>query len=180
MQDPVMQWVTLAIAVYGAVLGSLGFWHSQRRDKPKITLIPEVLVTTSGTYRLLFRVINCGLIDVQITEVGFARKLNSTRAAFQPSPIRNMEPTTKLPAGSEVVLYVPASTIEHMQPLHVRYAYVAIGHGVTTKARNGALVEFLSSTLSLATDREIEDSLAGAGIASSSRGIPKSKYIRTD
>lgn len=178
MQESTMQWVTLAIAVYGAVLGSLGFWYSQRRDKPKISLVPEISKTSTGKYRLLFRIVNSGLIDVRITETGFSYKRNGQRAVFQPSLPKNLEYPIKLSAGDAVAVYAPTSLpVERIKSLGMQYAYVAVGHGINIKAKNRALTYFLNNPLDLANDQEIEEGNASFSTIASSRGLPEHRRL---
>lgn len=174
MGEEIIKWGTLAVAVYAAILSTLNHLHARKRDKPRIALTPMVARLRLGKYRLAFHIQNQGLIDTTITQVGFTRRWSTVRTIFHPSPPLGLALPIYLPAGAEVTVYVPASTMKNAASDRLRSAYLLTGYGTTVKARNGALSLYMHNPPDTATDEEIVDASNSWGeIIASEHGLPK-------
>jgi len=70
--------ITLAIAILGAfggvigtVLGIANFWSSRRRDQERLRVIPSCYADPSAPPTIRIEIINHGMIDVSVREIGF-------------------------------------------------------------------------------------------------------------
>lgn len=174
MGEEFIKWGTLVVAAYAAVLSTLNHWHARKRDKPKIVLTPMIARLRAGKYRLAFHIQNQGLIDTTIVQVGLTRRWSTVRTIFHPSPPLGLTLPIHLPAGAQVTVYVPASTMKNATTERMRNAYLVTGHGSTVKSRNGALALYINNPPDTATDEEVEDASNEWGdIMASPHGIPK-------
>ncbi|NYT22985.1 hypothetical protein H0A73_05180 [Alcaligenaceae bacterium] len=174
MGEEIIKWGTLVVAVYAAILSTLNHWHALKRDKPKIILSPMVARLRIGKYRLAFHIQNQGLIDTSIVQIGFTRRWSIVRTIFHPSPPLGVELPIVLPAGAQITVYVPASTMKNADSERLRSAYLVTGHGTTVKTRNGALALYVNNPPDTATDEEVINASEDWGhIIASEHGLPK-------
>jgi hypothetical protein len=174
LSEDILGWGTLAIAAYAALLSTFNFVYTKYRDKPKVVLTPVIARLRNGKCRLAFCVENQGLVDTTIRQLGFTRWWTSQRTIFHPSPPLGLRLPIPLPAGTNVTIYVPASTLKDAASKRIRNAYLLTGHGSTVKCRNGALSLYIQNPPDTATDEEIENASHEWGhIIASPHGLPK-------
>lgn len=69
----VIQAITLAIALLGAVLGVLGTWRTFSNDRVRVRVKPSYTMDTVGVERLAIEVLNLSTFPVTITHIGFTQ-----------------------------------------------------------------------------------------------------------
>ena len=95
-----VQWLTLGIAVLGAVLGVINTWHQLTRNRVRLKVTPKVafmmgkefvlatdrddglfqkMVGDRRPARICIEVVNLGCVPVTISDVGFVLKKGGTR-----------------------------------------------------------------------------------------------------
>ena len=80
MNIDIIQAITIAVALLGAVLGILNTWHNLKKDKVKLRVYPSNAYKFSQTYSgevndeegVSIDVTNLSFIPITITEIGFA------------------------------------------------------------------------------------------------------------
>lgn len=66
-----VDWVTLALAVLGAVLGVTNAWHQLRRDRPRFHVESYFDLIGFDQARIIIKAVNTGQVAATIDEAGF-------------------------------------------------------------------------------------------------------------
>jgi hypothetical protein len=123
--------ITLAIALIGAVLGVLNTWQSLEKDRVKIRVVPKQAIPLGAADpRLTFciEITNLSSFAVTIEEAGVLYKGSETRSAYVPPVLLDGQSwPRRLEPRSSVTVYGqnPAGRPGH--PLKCAYATTACG-----------------------------------------------------
>lgn len=127
----VIQAVTLAIAVLGAVLGLVNTWHQLDRSRLKLRVRPKHAISVGATDpRLTFciEITNLSAFAVTINEAGVLYKGTDSRGAYtQPIIIDGGSWPRRLEPRSSVTVYGQPPTGNPGHPLKCAYASTACG-----------------------------------------------------
>ena len=124
-----VQWLTLGIAVLGAVLGVINTLHQLTRNRVRLKVIPKVdfmlgneiaaatdrdddlfqkMVENRRPARICIEVVNLGCVPVTISDVGFVLKKGGTRKVIvAPEVTKGKTWPTRLDPREAVTAYAP-------------------------------------------------------------------------
>jgi hypothetical protein len=142
----VVNGITLAIALLGAVLGVINTWKSIDRDRLKLKVIPKHAIPVGNfidpRIRFCIDVINYSTFSVTITEVGVLfHNTNVRGAAVNPIIIdggpfpRRLEPRTSFTA------YLLSDALQNEHGYKVKCAYATTDCGEQIKGNSPALMQ---------------------------------------
>lgn len=148
------EWMTLATAIVGAVcgvtgsvLGILNMWRDTRRDKVRLKVVPQHIVSVGLVadqgWNFAIEVINLSEFPVVVADVGFELADGSHGTA---SPIPGLEPHGGLPKRLEPhtayskIMRVDRQTAPWNQ---VRRAYARTQCGTFATGTSGALQQLI-------------------------------------
>lgn len=127
----IIQAVTLAIAVLGAVLGLVNTWHQLDRSRVKLRITPKRAIPIGAIDpRLTFciEITNLSVFAVTIEEAGVLFKGTDSRGAYtQPILIDGGSWPRRLEARSSVTVYGQPPVGKPGNPLKCAYARTACG-----------------------------------------------------
>lgn len=146
MSMSVMDQVTFAIAVLGAVLGVISTWHSLDRSRMKLKVTPAHAIPVGGfnqNVNVCIQVTNLSEFAVTVREVGFQLGGTNKRMTLM-SPIlpdgggwpRRLEPR------SSVSVYAALEPDENTRRISCAYATTECGY--TKKGNSPALKQIAS------------------------------------
>jgi len=133
--------VTLAIAILGAVLGVINTWHALDRSRVKLKVLPAHAIPVGGAdprLKFCIGVTNLSAFPVTIKEVGVLYKGTDRRGVFiDPFLMDGGSWPRRLEPRSSVTVYgqKPDST----PGLRIRCAYATTDCGHTKKGNSPAL-----------------------------------------
>lgn len=142
-----IQGVTLAIAVLGAVLGVINTWHALDRTRVKLRVRPKHAIPVGGfDPRLTFciEVTNLSAFAVTVEETGVLYKGSDSRGAYtQPILIDGGSWPRRLESRSSVTVYgqPPRSQEGHV----LKCAYARTACGVVRKGTSPAFKQLASA-----------------------------------
>ena len=144
MSDSLQQWLTLGLAVLGAVLGVLNTWDGLRSRRVRLQVTPRWSMAPNWT-GLSIEVINLSSFPVTIREVGFtldrSRKRLPRRVPIPNHAIVNdaTYPSTLQPREVLDLVF----SVEWVGSLHLRAAYAITSSGEIARGTSGALEQFI-------------------------------------
>lgn len=144
----VLQGVTLAIAVLGAVLGLINTWHSIDRTRVKLRVRPKRAIPIGAVeHRLTFciEITNLSAFAVTIEEAGVLYRGTSWRGAYARPVLLDGGPwPRRLESRSSVTVYgePPEAPDGHS----LRCAFARTACGVVRKGSSPAFKQLVSAT----------------------------------
>lgn len=172
----VLEWGTLAIAVYAAVIGTFNYLQERRRDQARFEVTPGIARLRSGGFRLVIKVTNLSTFDISIAEMGFMFHGGTHSGAFHPSLITGDSLPIRLSPRTSVDLFVPTLAHEDPDRGSIKCVYVKTADGVLVKANNDALAAFIQDPPTAASDEDLAEALQQWGtMITSIHGMPKGK-----
>lgn len=96
--------ITMVLAVYGALLSSLNFWHMWKRDKKELYIKAIFRQVTDGTPSYIeFYIVNKSLRPITIKEYGFKYAASPVSKLIKPADCDGnpIEPPRKLNTSEE-------------------------------------------------------------------------------
>ncbi|GAB2180864.1 hypothetical protein DLREEDagrD3_10870 [Denitratisoma sp. agr-D3] len=127
----ILEAVTLAIAVLGAVLGLINTWHQLDRTRVKLKVVPKHAIPYGAAdARLTFciEITNLSAFAVTVEEAGVFYKGTDSRGAYtQPILIDNRPWPRRLESRESVTVYGQPPSVKPGHPLKCAYARTACG-----------------------------------------------------
>lgn len=140
MDSVIIQGVTLAIAVLGALLGVMNTWRNWSLDRMRLRVTPAFGLDNTGGRNILVTVVNLSSFPVTVTTMGFTL-LNSTNHMQVPAPIfmRGERLPIRLEPRTSCTAVVALAALEHAQLANIRCAYVTTACGQQIEGDSTAL-----------------------------------------
>lgn len=141
MEISVLEGITLAIAVLGAVLGMTNTWHALDRSRAKLKVVPAHAIPVGGmnpSINFAIEITNLSAFPVTVHDAGVLYRGTEARGSFTNPIIIDGKPwPRRLEPRSSVSVYGqrPQSTSEH----RVKCAYARTQCGLTVTGNSGAL-----------------------------------------
>lgn len=137
--------ITLSIAVLGALLGIINTLISVNRDKPKIKVIPQwVLTVPAGYQSISIEVINIGLVPVTVCEVGlFLASKNRKLIDRRMNSLDGRDLPVRLESRSSISLLLSSEILENANFERVSHAYARTQCGITVRGKSIALKQIV-------------------------------------
>ena len=140
-----IDWVTLAIAIIGAVLGVINSYYSWLDRSVRLKVTPAWSVAPEFT-GMSITVTNSSKFPITVIEIGFT--LDRSRASL---PKRMMIPEERLYSGSqEPTRLEPHSAktisfaIDGLESYEIAQAYALTDTGLIARGSSGALKQFIA------------------------------------
>jgi hypothetical protein len=144
----IIEAITLAIAILGAVLGLINTWHALDRSRVKLKVLPAHAIPVGGAdprLKFCIGVTNLSAFPVTIKEVGVLYKGTDSRGVFvEPFLLDRGDWPRRLEPRSSVTVYgqTPDSTSDR----RIRCAYATTECGHTKKGNSPALRQIAAGT----------------------------------
>ncbi|MBI1802942.1 MAG: hypothetical protein HY033_11260 [Ignavibacteriae bacterium] len=143
----IISFITLAIAVLGAVLGVINTWNAIERDKVKLRVVPKLAVPIGlpdNRTRLCIEVTNLSAFAVTISDVGLLFKGTKNRGTLvQPMLFDGGSFPRRLDARSSFTVYFSPEATQEDNFLTTRCAYAKTDCGVQATGTSGALKQMV-------------------------------------
>ena len=155
----ILQAITFAIALVGAVLGILNTWRNFDRDRLKIKVRPTNLITLATTYSgsdiekrgLNVDVINQSTFPVTITEIGFANfylftnKIKGGKSLpFKWENLNGLSLPQRLESRESISFFIFEEVLEgHENLKNIKYAYAKTACGQFFKGSSELFIEII-------------------------------------
>ncbi len=170
----VLDYVTLGIAVLGAMLGVINTAIQWRQYRPRLRVVPQVARVNGVSHRLCVHVANVGTQPVVVNHVALCLR-GGLRLAFRPERMPSEEGVSTLAPRASVTLFVPDGARKHQHFGRVHAVEVGTECGLVVKSSSRALRWFVVHRPAAAQADEIERLGNGWGLlVTSPHGPPKS------
>jgi hypothetical protein len=138
----VLDYVTLGIAVFGALLGVINTAIQWRQHRPRLRVVPLVARVNGASLRLCVRVTNVGVQPVVVDHVAL-RLRGGLRLGFRPERLPMEQGIRTLAPRASVTLFLPDGAREHQHFGRVHAVEVGTECGLIKQASNRALRWFV-------------------------------------
>jgi hypothetical protein len=143
-----IQGVTLAIAVLGAVLGVINTWHALDRSRVKLRVRPKHAIPVGGfdpRLRFCIEITNLSAFAVTVEETGVLYEGSTSRGAFVPPVLVDGGAwPRRLESRSSVTVY--AQPPEPLEGHALKCAYARTACGVVRKGTSPAFKQLASAS----------------------------------
>lgn len=172
----VLGFVTLAIAVLGAVLGVLNTYMQWRVQRARVRVQPLVARINGNSLRFCIEITNLSAFPLTLTSVSLVRGRGEPMFGFHPEFLTGQRLPIRLEARTSITAFLPAGAEQHEAFAGVRNVQVETQCGciASGRRRSGAMRWFVEHRPEAAEAGEIQDLGGGWGtIAKSPYGPPK-------
>ena len=132
MQTEIVSYVSLGIAVVGAILGLFNSWRAFSNDRVKIRVKASIASLGVGDKRLMIETLNLSTFPITITHIGFT--LTGSKRHLQLLPIYLNEADglpKRLESRTHLAVLAAAGTAEEIAIAGAECVYVKTACGIT-------------------------------------------------
>lgn len=171
----VLDYVTLGIAVFGAVLSVVNTWLVWHPQRTRLRVVPKVARVNGQSLRLCVEVTNLSGHEVRMSMLCLCIRGNPVRLALKPERVPGDEMGDSLMPRASVTLFIPDGARKHEQFGRINFVEIKTACGHTFRGRSPALRWYVKHRPAAVKANEIERLGDGWGLlVTSPYGPPKS------